>query len=178
MKRPILGITIATTTIAYSIGLAINLDVKPAFARCNVFGCSNSSVAECNPFGCPNPPLGEQCTPFGCPPSPQPPVQSSGGGYTDGLKLIEAKDGIEFYYQVLNTANNKYAVKLIIKNTTSEPVEITGSLRVMFKKGSSIQMTGKRRIEPQSEDSYVERVYRDNYPEVSSWIIPYIRKIR
>ncbi|MDZ7951182.1 MAG: hypothetical protein RMY27_09030 [Nostoc sp. DedQUE09] len=48
------------------------VDIKPAFADCNPFGCSPSSVAECNPFGCPNGPLGQACTPFGCPQSPQP----------------------------------------------------------------------------------------------------------
>jgi hypothetical protein len=53
----------------------IGTDVKPAFAGCNIFGCSQSNVAECNPFGCPKPPSGETCTPFGCPeskPSAQP----------------------------------------------------------------------------------------------------------
>jgi hypothetical protein len=54
--------------LASSFGMAPQM----AYAGCNPFGCSRSSVAECNPFGCPNPPLGEQCTPFGCPPSPQP----------------------------------------------------------------------------------------------------------
>ncbi|ODG99985.1 hypothetical protein A4S05_35480 [Nostoc sp. KVJ20] len=50
--------------------ILIGVDIKPAFADCNPFGCSPSSVAECNPFGCPNAPLGQACTPFGCPQSP------------------------------------------------------------------------------------------------------------
>jgi hypothetical protein len=51
----------------------LGIDSKPAWAgNCNVFGCSQSSVAECNPFGCPNAPMGAECTPFGCPSSPQP----------------------------------------------------------------------------------------------------------
>ena len=50
----------------------VGIDTKPAFADCNLFGCSQSSVAECNPFGCPKPPSGKACTPFGCPESPQP----------------------------------------------------------------------------------------------------------
>jgi hypothetical protein len=52
--------------------MLVCIDSKPAFAGCNPFGCSQSSVAECNPFGCPNVPLGQACTPFGCPASPQP----------------------------------------------------------------------------------------------------------
>lgn len=55
--------------------LGVGIDIKPAVAGCNAFGCSQSSVAECNPFGCPNSPRGEACTPFGCPPSPQPQQQ-------------------------------------------------------------------------------------------------------
>ena len=50
--------------------ILIGTDIKPAFAGCNIFGCSQSSVAECNPFGCPKPPSGQTCTPFGCPESP------------------------------------------------------------------------------------------------------------
>lgn len=56
---------------------AVGINSEPAFAGCNVFGCSQSSVAECNPFGCPNSPMGQACTPFGCPASPQPPQQPS-----------------------------------------------------------------------------------------------------
>lgn len=50
--------------------ILIGINVKPAFAGCNIFGCSQSNVAECNPFGCPKPPSGQTCTPFGCPESP------------------------------------------------------------------------------------------------------------
>jgi hypothetical protein len=53
--------------------VSLGIDSKPVWAGgCNVFGCSQSSVAECNPFGCPNAPMGAECTPFGCPSSQQP----------------------------------------------------------------------------------------------------------
>lgn len=61
------------TTIAVvstSSIFAVFADIKPAFANCNIFGCSQSSAAQCNPFGCPKAPAGEICTPFGCPESP------------------------------------------------------------------------------------------------------------
>jgi uncharacterized membrane protein len=52
------------------LATVVGIESKPAFAGCNPFGCSQSSVSECNPFGCPKAPMGEACTPFGCPPSP------------------------------------------------------------------------------------------------------------
>ena len=62
----------AALFLTVPIGVILtSVDIKPAFADCNPFGCSPSSVAECNPFGCPNGPLGQACTPFGCPQSPQ-----------------------------------------------------------------------------------------------------------
>ena len=66
------------TTIAVvsaSSIFAVFADIKPAFANCNIFGCSQSSAAQCNPFGCPKAPAGESCTPFGCPESPRPTTQ-------------------------------------------------------------------------------------------------------
>jgi len=64
-------IAIAALFFTLPIGsVLIGIDVKPVFAGCNIFGCSQSSEAECNPFGCPKPPSGETCTPFGCPESP------------------------------------------------------------------------------------------------------------
>ncbi|MCL6754004.1 hypothetical protein KBT16_24715 [Nostoc sp. CCCryo 231-06] len=66
----------AALFLAVPIGTILSgVDIKPAFAGCNTFGCSQSSVAECNPFGCPQSPLGAACTPFGCPPSAQQPVR-------------------------------------------------------------------------------------------------------
>ena len=62
---------LAIIVISGSSVSTVFTDIKPAFANCNIFGCSQSSAAECNPFGCPKAPAGESCTPFGCPESPQ-----------------------------------------------------------------------------------------------------------
>lgn len=56
--------------IAGSTGVLIGFEHKSAFANCNIFGCSQSSVADCNAFGCPNSPHGAECNVFGCPASP------------------------------------------------------------------------------------------------------------
>jgi len=67
-------ILFAALFFAVPIGsMFVGIDTKPAFADCNLFGCSQSSAAQCNPFGCPKAPAGESCTPFGCPASPQSP---------------------------------------------------------------------------------------------------------
>ena len=65
----------AIAVVSASSIFSIFADIKPAFANCNIFGCSQSSAAQCNPFGCPKAPAGESCTPFGCPESPRPTTQ-------------------------------------------------------------------------------------------------------
>ena len=65
----------AIAVVSASSIFAVFADIKPAFANCNIFGCSQSSAAQCNPFGCPKAPAGESCTPFGCPESPRPTTQ-------------------------------------------------------------------------------------------------------
>ena len=73
-KRNLKKFTAIAVVSASSI-FSIFADIKPAFANCNIFGCSQSSAAQCNPFGCPKAPAGESCTPFGCPESPRPTTQ-------------------------------------------------------------------------------------------------------
>ena len=86
-KRHLIFFFLTTSFFTFGFDISSNHSVS---AKCNPFGCSQSTVAECNPFGCPNPPSGQACTPFGCPSSPQPesPPPTSNGSNAGNSPII------------------------------------------------------------------------------------------
>ncbi|NBD15049.1 MAG: hypothetical protein GVY04_02545 [Cyanobacteria bacterium] len=92
---------------------SVSLVQKTAWAQCNAFGCSQSSVAECNAFGCPKPPRGEECNAFGCPPSPQP--EQNNNGNTNFNFYQESQGVSNFQFCVQNHRQEGYPTSSAVR---------------------------------------------------------------